>query len=163
MPSESRKLDTLPVEIIRRIAAHGPCQSALALLKVNRALHHSCNDQLVFKSIINNGNGPSREMPAWYCTALTLRSPVSSWARYALADSILAHMPISSAGHNGDEHAQEVYWSNDNFLKKGAPQLMALHRWSTPSLKKNPHFSHLNLPSRSTDRLRERQGNPGRP
>jgi hypothetical protein len=160
---ESRKLDTLPVEIIRRIAAHGPCQSALALLKVNRALHYACNDQLVVKSIINNGNGPSREMPVWHCTALTLQSPISSWARYALADSILAHMSIPFAGQNGDEHAQEIYWINDYFLKKGAPQLMALHRWSTPSFKKNPYFSHLNLPSRSTNRLCERQSNPGRP
>ena len=124
MLSKPLKLDSLPVEIIRRIAAFGPCESALALLKVNRVLYQACNDRLVFKSIIDNGNGPSREMPVWQCTALSLQSPISYWARYALADSKLAHMPWHIIRDGVD--------IVDKLVTTGAPQLMASHRKLAP-------------------------------
>lgn len=126
MVFETLRLDTFPVEIIRRIVAYGPCESALALLKVNRALYQVCNDRLVFKSIIENGNGPPREMPIWQCTALSLQSPITLWARYALADSKAACLP--------DYFLWDVGCIYDEFAQKEAPQLMALHRRLAPFL-----------------------------
>ena len=127
--SETHKLDTLPVEIIRRITSHGPCESTLSLLKVNRALHSACNDRLVFKSIIDNGNGSTSDLPIWKCT-LPLDSPVTLWARYALADSKACIMPSDASGAGGDR------W---NDFADVVPQLMASHRTPQPKSQAQVH------------------------
>ena len=58
----------------------------MALIKVNKTLNLACNDPLVYKAIIENRNGNGG--PQWqHHLPLSLDSPVSSWARYALADS----------------------------------------------------------------------------
>ena len=106
-------LDRLPIEILRHIAAIGTCEAALALSKVNKTLRTACHDRLVFKAIIDNRNG--NEGPAWrHHLPLSMETPVSSWARYALADSKAAQDHAS-----GPETAKLVSW---------APQLMVYHR-----------------------------------
>ena len=79
------ELDRLPCEILRQIVALGSCESALALSKVNKRLHHFCDDPGLFKSIIENHRG--HEVATWYSTTLSMGSPISIWARYALADA----------------------------------------------------------------------------
>jgi len=79
------KLDSLPVEIIQRIASNGPSESALTLSRTNRCLSRACNDRQVFKSILRNRNGFGG--PNWIPVPLSSDAPTSSWARYALADS----------------------------------------------------------------------------
>ncbi|KAF2806708.1 uncharacterized protein BDZ99DRAFT_465503 [Mytilinidion resinicola] len=49
--SNHPKLDTLPVELLQRIAGFLPCSSALRLIQVSRALRNACNDHFVFKDI----------------------------------------------------------------------------------------------------------------
>ena len=85
MKSPVYTFDRLPVEIQRRIISYGPCESALALMKVNKTLYETCNDRLLFKSIIDNRNGPNT--PNRYSHVLSINSPVHAWACYALADS----------------------------------------------------------------------------
>ncbi len=108
----SSKLDALPVEILHRIASVGACEAALALSGVNRALHLACNDRLVYKAIIDNRNGTGG--PKWqHCLPLSVQSPTSSWARYALADSKAAQY------HTMNLNLEEcISW---------LPQLMACH------------------------------------
>ncbi|MCJ1304800.1 hypothetical protein MMC08_007613 [Hypocenomyce scalaris] len=118
MPSPPRNLDTLPVELIQRTAAAGPCESALALLKVNRSLYHACNDQLVFKSIMNNANGSSNKLPTWHSIVLSCGVSTLSWARYALADSKARHMARDAVDTSNGIPDDFASW---------APQLMASH------------------------------------
>lgn len=80
-----RKLDALPVEVLQRIASLGPCESTFALLRVNKAIYYACNDRQVFRAIVRNCNGHLG--PDWTTVPLSNDSPMSSWARYALADS----------------------------------------------------------------------------
>lgn len=113
MRLDSSKLDELPVEIVRRIASVGACEAALALSKVNTTLHAACHDTLVYRAIINNrnGNGGSE----WnHNLPLSIESPVSSWARYALADSLAPQGNISSLTPR-----LTTIW---------APQLLVYHR-----------------------------------
>lgn len=113
MKSGTCELDGLPVEILRHIAAVGTCEAALALSKVNKTLHTACYDRLVFKAIIDNRNG--NEGPRWqHHLPLSMETPVSSWARYALADSKAAQDHVL-----GPEPHELASW---------APQLMAYHR-----------------------------------
>ena len=110
MTSESLKLDRLPIEIIRRIASVATCEAVVALSQVNRTLHAACNDALVYKAIIDNRNGNGG--PGWHHhLPLSMQSPVSSWARYALADS--------KAAQDRLKPTSIVSW---------APQLIAYHR-----------------------------------
>jgi hypothetical protein len=113
-PSPHR-LDSLPVEVIHRIASHGPFTSTISLLQVNRTLCYACNDWTVFQGIIaNNANDTSRR-PTWDLTPL-IQSEKSFWARYAYADL----------------KAAQFLQSPDRFLPsqltKWAPLLMAMHR-----------------------------------
>ncbi|CAD6574884.1 MAG: hypothetical protein ASARMPRED_006960 [Alectoria sarmentosa] len=112
MSTEITKLDGLPVEILGRIASIGTCEAALALSKVNRILHTACNDRLVYKAILDNRNGNGGQ--EWqHRIPLSMESPVSSWARYALADSRAAQDYTVSL-----EPRTFASW---------APQLMAYH------------------------------------
>ena len=107
------KLDQLPVEILRHIASLGNCEAVLALSEVNSTLRAACNDRWVYKAIIDNRNG-SRTPPWPHHLPLTMQSPVSSWARYALADSKAVHLNPSHF-----EVTSFVSW---------APQLYVHHR-----------------------------------
>ena len=113
MHSAPYKLDQLPVEVLRHIASLGNCEAVLALSEVNNTLRAACNDRWVYKALIDNRNGS--RTPAWpHHLPLTMQSPVSSWARYALADSKAVHLNASNA-----EPTSVVSW---------APQLFAHHR-----------------------------------
>ncbi len=126
MTSESSKLDRLPTEILRRIASVATCEAVLASSKVNRTLRAACNDPLVYKAIIDNHNGNGG--PRWYHhLPLSMQSPVSSWARYALADSRAAHDRIASL-----KPTSIVSW---------APQLIAYHRQFLSNTTLNCYYS----------------------
>ena len=130
MYQEPVKLDRLPIETLRRIASLGACEAALALSKVNRTLYAACNDRLVFKAIIDNRNGYGG--PKWHHhLPLSMESPVSSWARYALADSKAAQDRSSSL--------------DPERIAPWVPHLVVYHRklFSEPEL----NLSSINSPS----------------
>jgi hypothetical protein len=82
-----RRLDHLPLEVLRRVAVYGPFGSALSLLQVNHTLRDACNDWTVFRGIIENNANSGTRKPTWDITALRIPSdPQTFWARYALAD-----------------------------------------------------------------------------
>ncbi len=110
----------LPVEIVQRIASHGPCESALALARVSRSLHRACNDRQVFKAILRNCNGYGG--PSWDAVPLSNDSPTSSWARYALADSIARAWAAGNEVDRDEVPPSFAAWS---------PQLMCNSRESS--------------------------------
>lgn len=113
MDSGLTKLDSLPIEILRLIASVGTCESALALSAVNKILRSACHDPSIYKVIIDNRNG--NVGPEWrHSLPLTMQSPVSAWARYALADFKAAQDHTLSL-----EPEKLGFW---------APQLVAYHR-----------------------------------
>ena len=59
-------LDSLPVEIIRRIAMFASFESVYALLKVNHKLYKSCYDPIVFRAICKNRNGQIIKQFQWF-------------------------------------------------------------------------------------------------
>jgi hypothetical protein len=128
-------LDTLPVEIIRRIASNVPFSSITSLLKVNRMLYNSCNDWTVFQA--NMAKNASYTCPKWYL-ATAVQSDKSILPRYACADSKAAQFC-----HSVDEFAP-------NQLARWAPHLTAMHReysQRSPNIKydiRKP-FSHREL------------------
>jgi len=77
-------LDSLPVEVIQRIAGYSTAESVLNLLKVNRKLYSTCDDDLVFKAVIRNGNGDPAATP-WNIDSLSHIK--TGWARLAIADA----------------------------------------------------------------------------
>lgn len=144
MGSPQIKLDLFPAEIIQRIASFSSCESVLALLQVNRILYKTCNDALVFRSIIKNGSGHGVLKP-WNCDLISQSTSISTLARLALADSkartwltgielrarneellgseMLSEnkrMPQDKERKSGDDIANAS-------LLKWAPQLVALH------------------------------------
>lgn len=129
MSSTSPKLDSLPVEILQRIASYGPCESALALLRVSKAFHGACNNRHVFKSILIDCNGFGG--PPWRSIPLSAESPTSSWARYAFADSkakqLLTNQPLYRHGDSEalDDQAAESTDSGRR-LGRSASELLAL-------------------------------------
>lgn len=48
-------LDSLPIEIIRRIASHCPFNSLLSFLLMNHEIRDACNEWIVFQAIVQNG------------------------------------------------------------------------------------------------------------
>ena len=92
MTPTTLKLDWLPREIRRQIVTLRSCETVLALSKVNKRLQHICDDPGLFKAIIDNHRG--HEVATWYSTALSMESPISSWARYALADAKAAQWSL---------------------------------------------------------------------
>lgn len=111
MDMASFKLDTLPAEILERIASDTSCQDVLALSKVNRTLNRVCYSVHVFKSMIEGSNGYGDAN--WQCYGLTNADGTAAWARYALADS----MARAKQRRKG--------------IAMYEPQLMAFHRWFT--------------------------------
>lgn len=51
-------LESLPIELIRRIAGYLPCSSAFALMSANKLLYAACNDRLLFKEIAEHTKLP---------------------------------------------------------------------------------------------------------
>ena len=107
------QFDTLPVEIIRRIASNGPCRSALSLLRTSRRLHAAVDDLTVFQAIITNDANGSQKRLAWELPTFEQKSNKDLFARYALADQMSVEFMDSSGDVN---------------LSRWAPQLMAMHR-----------------------------------
>jgi hypothetical protein len=87
MAPTSLQLDLLPAEIIQRIASFSPYESVFALLIVNRRLHQTCDDIVVFRAVIKNGSGYGVET-SWKCDLIFQSSSKSTLARLALADSL---------------------------------------------------------------------------
>lgn len=53
---EATRLDNLPMEILRRIAAAGPAANVLPAMKTCRSLYGAYFDTLVLKEILENEN-----------------------------------------------------------------------------------------------------------
>ncbi|KAH6665483.1 hypothetical protein B0J14DRAFT_232591 [Halenospora varia] len=77
-------IQSLPLEIVRRIASFVPCDSIFNLLKASRRLHDACNDHLVFKQIIDFSN--SRNGTRWNTGILPHNTSASHCSRFAVAD-----------------------------------------------------------------------------
>jgi len=80
-------LESLPVEVIRHIAANGPFDSALSLLLVSRTLYNACNDWTVFKGMIEydgNGSGWRPDLSTW----VSIENTKLYWQKWAYADFI---------------------------------------------------------------------------
>lgn len=103
-----QRLDLLPIEIIRRILALGPCTNALTLLCVSRALRSICSDPVIYTSIIYNSNGialadHSTAVARWpLLQSLRTEQDWQICARYALADM---YLNVSTSG--GAQELQE--------------------------------------------------------
>jgi hypothetical protein len=117
------QLDALPVEILRRIASHATCKAVLALQRVCRVLYYACSDVFIMKHILErssirslDASQPSR--PAWYDSVLSLKAPLSSWSRYALA-----HEEMEELITDLEEEVQPRQMRIASWL----PQLLALH------------------------------------
>jgi len=104
----SLRLDTLPAEILHRIASDGSCEDVLTLSRVNRTLNRFCYSLHVFRSVIKNQNAYGGA--EWQGCPLTSTDNTASWARYALADS----KARANEGWKGTARYE--------------PQLMASHR-----------------------------------
>jgi hypothetical protein len=108
-------LDTLPIEIIHRIASCGPFRSAIALLQVSRAPYSACNDWTIFQTVIKNNAHHFDLCAKWDPTSLLERDS-SVWSRYAYADSKAVQCV----------HLSHQFTATQ--LNKWLPHLMALHR-----------------------------------
>ena len=112
-----RTFDSLPTEVIQQIASAGSCESALALTKVNRNIRHICNDRQVYKAIRADQECP--DDPDWSSELLSAEAPLSSWARYTLADS-RARRWMAEDGQQSERMRVGFFdW---------APQLLAIQR-----------------------------------
>ncbi|KAH8655019.1 hypothetical protein BGZ60DRAFT_152107 [Tricladium varicosporioides] len=79
-------IQSLPLEIIKRIASFVPCDSVFNLLRASRRLHNACNDHLVFKQIINFSN--SRNGARWDTGILPHLMSTSHCSKLAVADKM---------------------------------------------------------------------------
>ena len=126
------KLDWLPREILRQIVTLGSCETALALFQVNKRLQHFCDDPALFKSIIENHRG--HEAATWYSTTLSMESPISTWARYALADARASQCSLEplfiegSYGLYGKPRPRLDAIARFHDFASWGPQLMASYR-----------------------------------
>jgi hypothetical protein len=126
--SESRQLylDTLPLEIIRRIASHATCKGALALQLVCRDLYHACSDVFIMKHILDRSSTwnlfrAQYLRPVWYDGVLSIKSPFLSWARYVLAHEEMEQLLK-------DVEAKQVEGQfRQRRIASWLPQLLALH------------------------------------
>jgi hypothetical protein len=125
---ESRKLqlDTLPIEIIHRIASEGSCKAVLAFRSVCHALHHACSAVVIMKRILDRSSIQSPDYaqhsrPAWYYGVLSLESPFLTWARYALAHEEMEGFIKDAETRHGNRQLREIN------MASWLPQLLALH------------------------------------
>jgi hypothetical protein len=133
------KLDSLPTELIQRIALFSSCEDVVALVKVNRRLHEACSHHSVFRAILENGQSQQVQGP-WDLTFLTGNTSASDWARFALADarawSWLKIQKSLFLEFNLDTYnkSQKTLEALHRELVHWAPQLAALHHpFSTKS------------------------------
>ena len=115
-------LDKLPLEIIQRIASHGSCKAVLALQRVCRVLYHACSAVSIVKHILERSSIQASDCAAssssaWYDIVLSLRDPLSSWTRYAVANEKFEYF-ISSREADRLRQSQFASW---------LPQLLASH------------------------------------
>jgi len=82
-------LDDLPVELIQRIASFASARIVLQLIRVNRKFRSACDDGLVFKAVIENGNDYAEYcgLPVWNVNNLQCQD-TDAWKRLAVADSL---------------------------------------------------------------------------
>lgn len=103
------KLDELPTELLRKIAAGLPSRAALSLILTCRYIYTSCNDWTVWQQVV-----------ATQCTlgdsALAVLSSLAKpdWKRYAVADALAnQNTPV-----------------NQKDLESWLPHMLVLHRMS---------------------------------
>jgi hypothetical protein len=105
-------LDSLPREILARIACSGPAESVLALAKTCRALYHACYDALVFKAVIEY------QRPLWNESKMldipTLSRYIGpkdtqAWARFAVADQRAMEFRDKIGPSNGTQVMSSEY------------------------------------------------------
>ena len=122
------RLDELPLEKIHRIAAEGSCRSALSLAEANRKCRSICYDPLLFRKIVEKGNGKSSaDSPAWWDRANAMDpNNTRLAAKWAFADE-LASEAIKDAGSR--------YASSNRTLDWLIPLLVAERKLSLCSLR----------------------------
>ncbi|RDL41646.1 uncharacterized protein BP5553_01625 [Venustampulla echinocandica] len=125
------QFDQFPVEVIRRIAASGPCSSAISLLLTSRKLYSACSDWTVFQSLIESNSNGGRQ---WNLGMSMFRPDKVVWARYAFADMRAAQF-MTYATDSSPENAS-----------KWAPMLMTLHH----PLLEFEHIKQLSMGLRSS-------------
>ena len=129
-------LASLSRELIHYIISLANCSSALKLRLVCRAFHSICGSRILFRELIDNGNGLSDlhpSNPRWTYSelVLSLQQPVNVWARYALADqkvrelSIFPRRDLSPTGLEIDVRPEQILPTR---FESWIPQLCALHR-----------------------------------
>jgi len=126
MSSVPLKLDTLPAEIIKRIASWAPCESVLALLRVNRRLYRECNDHVVFKNVIMNRSGIGSE-PVWDISFLSGNTSASDCARFALADALAWKLVARCRFEESEDNSNRDSDHEKLGVSLWGPQLVALH------------------------------------
>jgi hypothetical protein len=110
--AQELKLDTLPTEILQRIASFCSYDSSTNLLLVNSTLRKACDDRWVFKHLINHANIQYN----WMCDDIVKGISLESMKQVALADHWARNM------HHG---------ATANAITKWLPQLFA---WQHPSI-----------------------------
>lgn len=129
MTPTTLKLDWLPREILRQIVTLGSCETVVVLSEVNKRLQHFCDDPGLFKSIIENHRG--HEVATWYSTTLSMESPISTWARYAMADAKAAECSLELLFVKdlyGPPQLQSDAIARFHGFASWGPQLMASYR-----------------------------------
>lgn len=138
MVSSTPRLDSLPPEILKRIATHSPTDSLLVLISVSRQFYATLHDPAVYKAVIRNGNthaptcvdrtptpwlvrswdvdfnyNLTQMGGKWDLSFLPSSTPVTTYARWALADLRARewianqNFPISDGYCSDDEREAE--------------------------------------------------------
>ena len=85
---ESSIFNSLPAEILQRVASFSNAETALSLMLCNKKLNSAVWDPFIFRDIISNSNGHSHSLDqAWDVSFLPTSTPTSVLVRYAVADS----------------------------------------------------------------------------
>lgn len=113
MALESQRLDSLPVEIIRRIAGFTTCEALLNLRSVNRTFHDACTDRIVYQWVITHACGNP-----WPNQWLNKAQGFAFWSRLVRAVADFDRKSVELL-----EYTREDYF-------KYAPQLALMRRTS---------------------------------
>lgn len=113
------QLDTLPVEVVRRIAARVPCNDVLNLMQVNHKLRNACNDWTVFQYLIQYNSNGVVNRPDWSPSFLSPQSNADTWAGYALAELKIGEYL---------QQAEQPMDLPEIYIAHYAPQLVIAHR-----------------------------------